>query len=259
MTTPALFISHGSPELAVKDSPAHRFLSGYAAELPRPARILMVSAHWETTHPLVATAPQPSTVYDFGGFDRRLREIRYPATGAPELSLEAADLLNKAGISCSPDPVHGWDHGVWVPLHLLYPDGDIPVAQLSIQPAEDPEHHYRMGQALAPLRERDVMIITSGAMTHNLREYFGVRDAGATPEWVSSFTDWMCEKLEQGRRNDLLDYRQQAPNAVRNHPEDEHLLPLFVTLGATSDAEPIRRVHHSYDRVISMDIYRFGN
>ncbi len=258
MTTPALFISHGSPKLPVKNSPAHRFLSDYAAELPRPSSILIVSAQWKTAEPCVATAPQPGIVYDNSDFDRGLFDIHYPATGNPELSREIADLLAERDLPCHTDPVHGWDSGVWAPLHLLFPGGDIPVSQLSIQPQKDPEHHYRVGQALAGLRERNVMIIASGAMTHNVREYYTIRIGNPTPRWASSFADWMCEKLEQGCRDDLIEYRRLAPNALANHPENDHLLPLYVALGASSENEPIRRVHNSYDRVIAMDVYRFG-
>jgi 4,5-DOPA dioxygenase extradiol len=257
MTMPALFISHGSPELAVHDSPAHRFLSGYAKSLPRPRRVLVVSAHWETDEPVVATGSHPRTVHDFRGFDRRLYDIRYPAAGDPELALEAAALLQGADFDIRADPEHGWDHGVWVPLHLLFPAGDVTVAQLSIQPAAGPEHHLKIGQALAPLRARGVMIVASGAMTHNLREYFSDEPQSA-PAWVTAFTDWMHSKLEGGKIDELLDYRRLAPYAARNHPEEEHLLPLFVPLGTVSPSEPVRRVHTSIDRVIAMDVYQFG-
>ncbi len=259
MRTPAFFISHGSPMLAIADSPARRFLAALAGSLPRPERILVASAHWETAIPAVATAPRPSTIYDFRGFDRRLYEIDYPASGDPDLAGEAASLLSGAGFRVHSDPDHGWDHGVWVPLSLLFPGADIPVAQVSIQPDAGPVHHFRMGQALAPLRDRGVMLVTSGAMTHNLREYFGQSDEAPAPEWVVGFTDWMQQKLESRQTQDLLNYRRLAPFAERNHPEDEHLLPLFVALGASPADEPVRRLHHSVDRVIAMDVYQFGS
>ena len=260
MRMPALFVSHGSPELAVRPSPAHDFLKSYASELPRPQAILAVSAHWETRAPTVGTGPRPETLYDFRGFDRRLYDIRYAAPGAPELAVRAARMLATVGLDANADPHRGWDHGVWVPLHLLYASADIPVAQLSIQPLSGPEHHWRVGQALAPLRDEDALVLASGAMTHNLREFFSQTEDAPAPDWVTLFTEWMREKLEGHDIPALLNYRAAAPHAGRNHPEDEHLLPLFVALGTARNDEPIRRVHESFDRgVIAMDVYRFGS
>lgn len=259
MHQPAFFISHGSPMLAIEDSPARRFLLSLGASLRRPERILVASAHWETARPVVASGARPRTVHDFRGFDRRLYEIEYRAPGDPELAREAASLVSAAGLQVEDDPEHGWDHGLWVPLSLLFPAADVPVAQISIQPDAGPAHHYRMGQALAPLRDRGVMIVASGAMTHNLRAYFGQGEAAATPDWVTGFTDWMCQKLESRDVEELLDYRRHAPFAERNHPEDEHLLPLFLALGSSHSDEPIHRLHHSVDRVIAMDVYQFGD
>jgi 4,5-DOPA dioxygenase extradiol len=256
---PSLFISHGSPELAVRQSAAHSFLADYAAQLPQPRAILVLSAHWETDAPAVSTAAKPTTVYDFGGFDPRLRQIRYAAPGAPEVAMQAAKLLGAAGYKVAADATHGWDHGVWVPLHLLYPAHDIPVAQVSIQPHADPAHHARLGEALRPLRDDGILIIASGAMTHNLGAFRGQPVDAPAPKWVSAFNDWMHDALTGDRRADVLGYRENAPYGVENHPEAEHILPLFAALGATQPQEPIKRVHHSYEHaVLSMDVYRFG-
>ncbi len=256
---PSLFISHGSPELAVRDTAAHRFLSGYAAHLPKPKAILIVSAHWETSEPMVATGKSPSTVFDFRGFDPRLRSINYDAPGAPEVALQAKLLLEKAGYSVTVDDDHGWDHGVWVPLHLLYPDRDIPIAQVSIQPDADPKHHFRMGRALAPLRNDGVMIIASGAMTHNLRAFRSQAVDAAVPRWVSDFTNWMHKTLTSDHPEAAVAYREEAPFAIENHPEAEHLLPIFVALGAAKPGERIQRIHDSVEHaVLAMDVYRFG-
>lgn len=256
---PTLFVSHGSPETAVRDTPASRFLKGMAATLPRPRAILVVSAHWETPTPVVATAEQPTTVYDFGGFDPRLRQIKYAAAGAPDVSMRAGELLAASGFKVAADPRHGWDHGVWVPLHLMYPAHDIPVAQVSIQPHENPAHHYRLGKALKPLRDEGVLILASGALTHNLAAFRGQPVDAPAPAWVSEFADWFEASLTTDRRLDTLDYRAKAPHAVLNHPEDEHLLPLYAALGATDEAEPIVRAHASYEHaVLAMDVYRFG-
>lgn len=256
---PSLFISHGAPDLAVRPTPAHQALKALAREVPKPKAILIASAHWTTDTPTVATGIAPSTVYDFGGFDPRLRSMRYGAPGAPEVSREAAVLLQRAGIAASEDEEQGYDHGVWTPLILLFPQAGVPVAQVSIQPHRDPAHHLAIGRALSPLREEGVMIIGSGAMTHNLRAYFTGPASGSSPDWVSEFTSWMKGRLEANDWAALVDYRRQAPHAELNHPEDEHLLPLYVPLGATRPGEPVRQIHASFDRgVLAMDIYAFG-
>ncbi len=259
MTQPVLFISHGSPELAVRKTAAHEFLTGYGETLVRPRAILVISAHWETRDVQVGASAAPETIYDFGRFDPRLREIVYGAPGAPDVAVAARERLETDGVAVSSDPERGYDHGVWVPLHLLFPRADVPVAQLSIQPHRDPAHHYRLGQALRPLRNDDVLIMASGAMTHNLGAIAGQAADAPAPEWVSGFNEWFADRLAVRDVDALLDYRRQAPFAEKNHPTDEHLLPLFSALGAANNNEAGERVHASYEHgVISMDVYRFG-
>lgn len=255
---PAVFVSHGSPMLVLDESAAHHFLKGMSDLVPRPKDILLVSAHWETDTPRVSLAKQPETIYDFGGFPQALYEMVYPAPGAPDLAGRAAACLEGAGIEVDRDPTRGLDHGAWVPLKLIYPDADIPVAQLSVQPNDGPEHHFRLGQALKPLRDEGTLILASGAVTHNLEEFFKngfTRDSGA-PDWVRSFAEWTAEAVSEGRMDDLLHYRSRAPHAVKNHPTEEHLLPLFVAMGAASDTLETERLHKSdaYG-VLAMDVY----
>lgn len=257
MTMPALFVSHGSPMLAIQDSPAHRFLKSYGAELGKPAAILSVSAHWEAAQPTVSTAERPATIHDFGNFPKALFEIDYPAPGAPDLAAKAAGLLRAAGHEATTDAGHGLDHGSWVPLSLMYPAADVPVFQLSVQTCYGPAHHLALGQALRPLREENVLIFGSGSLTHNLRAFFTQDGSGATPGWVTDFADWTERTIAEGRTDDLLAYREIAPHAVQNHPTDEHFLPIFAALGAGSDGKG-KRVHHSIDGgVLAMDMYRF--
>lgn len=258
MKFPSLFVSHGAPTLAIEDGPASRYLSGLGRELGRPTAILVVSAHWETVAPRVGTASSPETIHDFYGFPQALYQIRYPAPGAPDVAWKAADLLTfRAGLAVEEDGRRGLDHGAWVPLSLLYPEADIPVAQLSIQPHLGPDHHFRMGQALEPLRDDGVLIIASGSATHNLYEFHGRLPDGAPPAWVAAFSEWLADAVEGGRVEELLDYRNRAPEAVRNHPTDEHLLPIFVALGAGA-GHPGRRLHasNSYG-ILAMDVYAF--
>src|SRR5258708_7695401 len=130
---PSLFISHGSPMLALTDTPAHRFLLDLGKMLPRPQAILMISAHWESVgNPAVSLAPQPDTIHDFGGFPQALFDIQYPANGAPDAAARAAALLEQAGFAVNRSATRGLDHGAWVPLRLMYPEADIPVAQISL-------------------------------------------------------------------------------------------------------------------------------
>lgn len=256
---PALFVSHGSPMLALEDGPARRFLTGLAADLPRPKAILVVSAHWETRTPVVSAASAPETIHDFGrGFPKALFAIRYSAPGAPELAARTAELLTAAGLPVSVHPDRGLDHGAWVPLGLAWPDADVPMTQLSIQPHLGPEWHRRLGEALRPLREEGVLIVASGALTHNLGEFFG-RDLDAeAPDWVVAFGNWMHGAVTEGRADEALDYRSRAPHAARNHPTEEHLLPLFVAMGAGTPGAAGRRLHssHTYG-VLAMDAYAF--
>jgi 4,5-DOPA dioxygenase extradiol len=255
---PALFISHGAPTLPLEDSPARHFIAGLARELPKPRSILAVSAHWETARPAVSAAEKPETIHDFNGFPEALYRLRYPAPGAPHLARRVAELLGARGMPVDVDPTRGLDHGAWTPLLLMYPEADIPVTQLSIQPHETPEHHWRIGEALRPLREEGVLIMTSGSATHNLREFRVNARSSEPASWALEFGEWLAETLEHGRTDDLLAYRERAPEAVRNHPTDEHLLPIFVAAGAATPGVPVKRIHTSYAYgVIGMDAYRF--
>jgi 4,5-DOPA dioxygenase extradiol len=256
---PTVFISHGAPTLPIDPSmPAAEFAS-FATRFPRPRSILMLSAHWGTTQPVASIATQPETVHDFYGFPRELYEIHYPAPGAPELGEQAAKMLSAAGIAAAVTE-HGLDHGAWVPLLLMFPNAEIPVAQLSIQPRLDPTHHYRVGRALRALREDGVMIVGSGQITHNLRAAdFSARPEDGDPR-VIEFTGWFEEKLAQRDIEALLDYRARAPHSVLMHPTDEHLLPIFGALGAASsdfalDVQSLGTFH----KTLAMTNYVFGD
>lgn len=258
-TLPALFISHGSPMLAIEDSPARRFLLELGKTLPRPKAIVVASAHWETSGgPAVSLAQQPETIHDFGGFPPALFAIQYPAPGAPSVAERVAALLQQSGQAVSRSPDRGLDHGAWVPLRLMYPQADIPVTQLSILRGGSPAAHLALGEALRALRHEEVLVIGSGSLTHNLSEFRGQGIAAPVPGWVSEFGDWMQAMLAQNQQAALLDYRRQAPHAARNHPTEEHLLPLYVAMGA-GDSAAAQRLHASYEYgVLAMDVYRFS-
>ena len=259
-TLPTLFVSHGSPMLALQDSPARRFLQQLGRTLPRPTAILAVSAHWESAAgPAVSLARQPETIHDFGGFPRALFEMQYPAPGAPEAAERAAALLEAAGIAVGRSATRGLDHGAWVPLRLMYPEADIPVAQLSIVRGASPAQHVAIGRALAALRGEGVLILASGSLTHNLYEFRGQGVDAPVPHWVSEFGAWMKARLEAGERAALLDYRRAAPYAAENHPTDEHLLPLYVAMGAGGEGAHATQVHASFEHgILAMDAYTFN-
>lgn len=258
-TQPALFVPHGAPTFALQPGAAGVALARFTARLPRPRAIVVVSAHWETPIPTVGLAARLDTIHDFGGFASELYEIRYPASGCPEAAREVAAVIEAAGLPVEFDPVRGLDHGAWVPLRLMFPDADVPVIPLSLQPRLGPAHALRLGRALAPLRERGFLVVASGNVTHNLGDY-GVasRSGRGTPAYVRGFADWMWQRLVAGDTRTLLDYRRLAPDAVRAHPTEEHLLPLYVALGAGGEHWAVERIHSGIDDyVLAMDAYAF--
>jgi 4,5-DOPA dioxygenase extradiol len=258
MILPSLFLSHGAPTLPLTETPARAFLSRLGSAFERPAAILVVSAHWETAAPTVNAVERHDTIHDFRGFPRELYQMRYPAPGASEVASRVLDLLFAAGIKGQIDRERGLDHGAWVPLLLMYPQADIPVLQLSIQPHLGPEHHVRVGQALASLRQQGVLIVGSGSMTHDLSSFRGQGLNDPSPDWVNQFGDWFHGALTEHRTEDLLKYRTLAPFAVKNHPTDEHLLPIYVAMGAAGQHPAAERLHASSTySVLRMDVYAF--
>ncbi|WP_407565448.1 dioxygenase [Streptomyces sp. 184] len=236
-TMPALYLSHGAPPLA--DDPVWPAeLAAWAAGLPRPRAILVVSAHWEEA-PLAlgATATVP-LVYDFGGFPERYYRVRYPAPGAPELAESVRKLLRTPGDGVQDFPDRGLDHGAYVPLVEMYPDADIPVLQVSL-PTLDPGRLLALGRRLAPLRAEGVLIVGSGFFTHNLA---ALRHTGdGPPAWSAEFDAWGREALAAQDVDALLDFAHKSPAGRLAHPRTEHFAPLFVTLGAAEDDLPTQR------------------
>jgi len=257
--TPTLFLSHGAPTLPIDPSLPSGGFTTLAQHLPRPESVLMLSAHWNTLKPTVSTAGQPETIHDFYGFPRALYEIQYPAPGAPETAQRAAALLRAQGVPVD-EEAHGLDHGAWVPMLLMFPEADVPVTQLSIQPRADAAHHFALGRALRELRDEGVMVIGSGQITHNLRAAdFSARPEDADPR-VAEFTAWFEARLAARDIDALLDYRRQAPHAALMHPTDEHLLPVFVALGAADDDYTLGvQSLGTYQRALAMTNYVFGS
>ncbi|MFE0423569.1 dioxygenase [Streptomyces sp. NPDC058953] len=226
---PAIYLSHGAPPLA--DDPLWPGqLATWSAELPRPAAILVVSAHWEEAPLALGATTTVPLVYDFWGFPERYYGVRYAAPGAPALAESVRKLLRRAGTPVADVPDRGLDHGAYVPLVEMYPDADVPVLQLSL-PTLDPARLMEIGRRLAPLRDEGVLIVGSGFFTHNLA---ALRHDGV-PGWSTEFDAWGREALEGVDVDALLDFESAAPAGRLAHPRTEHFAPLFVTLGAAED------------------------
>ncbi|NDC34669.1 MAG: dioxygenase [Synechococcaceae bacterium WB9_2_112] len=259
ITLPVLFVAHGSPMFALEPGAAGDALKVLARDLPRPRAVLVISPHWETTVPTVSTAIQLETIHAFSGFDPRLHAIQCPASGSPEAAQEVVIALHAAGLPCLSDDRRGLDHGAWVPLRYLFPAAPVPIVPLSIQHHAGPQHAYRIGQALTPLTKRGWLILASGNVTHNLNDWQRASSGLAiNTDDAQRFSDWIHTQVMGQQVNALLAYRQSHPDALRAHPRDEHLLPLFTAVGAAGpDAAP-RAFHRGIsDQVIAMDGYAF--
>jgi 4,5-DOPA dioxygenase extradiol len=255
-TLPTIFISHGSPTLLKEALPAHHFLLGLGRKLPRPDAILCVSAHWEATAPMVNLPANPITLYDFCSYPSEFYQVTYPAPGSPALAQRVTKLLVKAGFDATTHPGRGLDHGAWVPLKLMFPQANIPVIQLSVQSRLSAAHHLALGRVLQPLRDEGVLIMGSGAATHNLPAFHGQLLGAPVQDYVQAFDDWLYENITQGKTEKLVDYLNQAPFAQRNHPSPEHYLPLLVPLGAAGEGACGRRIHCEIDYgIFSMASY----
>jgi 4,5-DOPA dioxygenase extradiol len=255
---PSLFISHGAPDLPLQSGAAPDFLKQLSRSIHTPKAILVISAHWNTHQPTVSMAVKPRTIHDFSGFPKELDEMHYPAPGAIDLAQRVVELLTLTGIGCGVDSDYGLDHGVWIPLILAYPAANIPVTQLSIQPHLSPAHHFHLGQALAPLRDEGILILASGSATHNLGALTPNTNAAPSRQ-ATEFVDWLTKSIESGDTEQLLEYRRLAPHAVYNHPSEEHLLPLFVAMGAAGKNAQGTQIHSSFTYGdLSMASYAFS-
>jgi 4,5-DOPA dioxygenase extradiol len=256
---PLLFVSHGAPMFAIEPGLAGQGLAELGRELPRPDAIVILSPHWMTRGEISVTASiAPETIHDFGGFPDALYQLRYPAPGAPALAAHIVDLLQNAGWKSRLDARRGLDHGAWVPLLHLAPEADVPVVQVSMPASLDTHQAWKLGQALKPLRDMNVLIVASGSLTHNLYEFRGAARHGA--DYVKEFAAWTAQTLQAGNTDFLLDYKQHAPSAERAHPTDEHFLPLLIALGAAGEHYETRVLEGgvSYG-VLAMDSYLFSS
>ena len=227
---------------AVEPGAAGQAWAALGRALPRPRAVLIASAHWTTSVPMLTGNPAPQTIHDFGGFPAELYALEYPAPGAPELATRAVALLKDAGITAGVDGCRGLDHGAWVPLLHMYAAHDVPVVQVSLQPEQGTMHHVELGRALAPLAREGVLIVGSGHTTHNLRDWMANVRRSEPLRYAQAFADWLDARLAAHDTAALVDYREQAPDAVRAHPTEEHFLPLHVAWGAAGEHARVERV-----------------
>ncbi|MBD3922502.1 dioxygenase [Paenibacillus sp. PR3] len=243
---PALFIGHGSPMMAIEDNECGVFLSQYGSTIGRPKAIVLFTAHWETeVLTISAVEGRYSTIHDFGGFPQPLFDMRYPAPGSVELAEEVGNRLGERGIPVQYDTKRGLDHGTWVVLSRLYPDADIPVVQISVQPFQTNEYQFHVGEALRGLGAEDILVIGSGATVHNFQQ---MRWGGGDPEqWAIDFDDWLVDRMTERDLESLFRYEELAPNARKAVPRPEHFVPLYIAYGSGDPENKPEVIHRSYE------------
>ncbi|MGB7286430.1 MAG: class III extradiol ring-cleavage dioxygenase [Salaquimonas sp.] len=262
MKQPSIFISHGAPTIVIDGSQISVAIRELSSQFAKPDAIVIASAHFETNIVEVVSDPAPDMLYDFGPFDPRLFEMDYPAKGSPVIAGQVLQLLKQAGINSQPNSKRPYDHGIWTPLMLAFPEADIPVVQISVQPSKDANHHFKIGKALSGLRDNNILVIGSGHITHNLRAVFNAMQGRVLDPEMKAKTDqfvgYMEQNLVEGNCEALLDWEQGAPFALENHPTPEHFMPLFIAYGAGGENTRATLLHRStqYELFVS-DIWRF--
>lgn len=236
---PALFIGHGSPMNGIEDTEFSRRWSQMAKEIPTPAAVLVVSAHWFTRGTKITAMDFPSTIHDFGGFPKELFEVQYPAPGHPALAKETAELLHSANVELDHD--WGLDHGTWTIVRHMYPDAKIPVLQLSIDYTKGAQYHYDLAKELYALRKKGILIIGSGNMVHNLRmvAWEKLNEPEYGYDWAIQMNDTFKSLIQKGDHQPLINYSSIGKEAMLSIPTPEHYLPLMYSLGVKSAADEI--------------------
>lgn len=264
-TLPTYFISHGGgpwPYMKEQTQGAYDQLETSLHQMPRqlgttPTAVLMISGHWEESEFTVMASPHPPMIYDYTGFPPHTYRVVYAAPGSPQTAERVRDLVERAGFPARLDAQRGFDHGAFAPLAVIYPEGDVPVVQLSLKRGYDPKEHLAVGRALAPLRDEGIVIVGSGLSYHNLREFGpGAKDASA------AFDQWLQQTLvgaSPAERVARLIEWESAPAARKAHPREDHLLPLMVAVGA-AESDPGTLVYHedNFFGGISVSSFMFG-
>jgi 4,5-DOPA dioxygenase extradiol len=242
---PAVFVSHGSPMVAIETGKYQDALAAFGAGVS-PKAILVVSAHWDTRNEISITSrDRNSVIYDFGGFPAELYALKYDAPGSPALATEIASILRPTH-AVELDSSHGLDHGAWVPLRLMFPRADIPVVELSIPTSFSPQDLFQIGKLLAPLRERGVLILGSGGIVHNLRAVHLSNQHGPAEPWAEQFDRWFADALAAREFHQLFGY-ESAPNSRLAVPTPEHFVPAFVVMGAAENAKALNTIYEGFE------------
>ncbi|MEO9273473.1 class III extradiol ring-cleavage dioxygenase [Marinomonas sp. 5E14-1] len=244
-----VYLSHGGGPMPLLNEPSHdemiQTLKAIAKDVGKPSAILVISAHWETQIPTVTSARSPELIYDYYGFPEESYQIQYPCAGSPELAHGILNSLQKHGIDATQDEHRGFDHGLFVPLKIMYPDADIPCVQLSLAQSLDAALHIQIGVALQTLDWGNILIIGSGFSFHNMKAFFSKGSHQADVKNIE-FDDWLTAIMEdknlseENRKQALIDW-SSAPSARFCHPREEHLIPLHVCYGAANKAS-----NHTY-------------
>lgn len=253
-TAPALFIGHGSPMNAIEDSPSARGWAEIAAAFPKPRAIVCISAHWVTEGVRVTSNIKPRTIHDFGrGFPQALFDVQYPAPGDPALAADITQRLAPFGAQL--DESWGLDHGTWSVVKHMYPEADVPIVQVSLDARRGPQEHYAIGQALASLRNENVLLIGSGDIVHNLQSFF--RNQGKETPWDQEFDDYIIDAVAQRDHAAVLNYAAHPAIPAAN-ADWEHFFPIFYTLAAQRDGEAPHVFNRHFFPGISMTSIAFG-
>ncbi|WP_221568895.1 dioxygenase [Alkalihalobacillus sp. TS-13] len=258
---PSLFIAHGAPLLAIENNAYTQFLQEVGATMSKPKAIVLFSAHWESSIQKVSKVDKFETIYDFGGFPEALYRIKYPAKGSEDVTQEIIESLARRGVPFEVEEERGLDHGAWVVLKILYPDADIPVISMSVNPRLTPEQQYEIGKSLSQLREKDILIIASGGTVHNLRALKMTSDDGSVDQWALDFDEWIERHLKNWNLESLFNYTSLAPAAHSAVPPygKEHFIPLFYAMGAADHEKSAKLLHRSYRYGnLSHSVWQFG-
>lgn len=242
---PSLFISHGTPMLALAEDSYTEALRQYAARLPRPRAIVIASAHGLSPEGSVEVSggSRPALSYDFSGFPSELYQLEYPCPGSPDVAVEVAALLAEAGFEVSVSQETRLDHGVWIPLKCAFPEADIPVVQITLPYPTRPEFILKMGRALSHLREQGILLIGSGGVVHNLRKLKWSGKEGPAEPWAVEFESWVMDQLQRKDVESLLQFEELGPQAKLAHPTPEHFFPVFFSVGAAMAGDEAREIY----------------
>lgn len=253
---PVLFVGHGSPMNALGNNDYTRGWRSMVEDLPTPAAVLCVSAHWESEGTMVSTTNRPSTIHDFWGFPEELYRIAYSCPGSPASARKTE--MTVRGTQVGEDPERGLDHGAWAVIRWMYPNADVPVFQLSLDRTRSPEFHYRLGQELASLRDMGILIIGSGNIVHNLA-LADMRAENEAYDWAEEFDSLVSNRIADGKHEDLIEYGTLGKSAQLSIPTNEHYLPLLYVLGAGTAGEPVAFTNSKVTvRSVSMTCVRIG-